>query len=84
MMALDKELRPDHRHPNSLQRGASSEGSLSPEGRYVYTLNKITHTNSGSLANIYKYLSYYRGGHRSRGGQGGQQAGYSHTWLHDH
>ncbi|KAI4880071.1 hypothetical protein NFI96_013379 [Prochilodus magdalenae] len=33
MMALDKELRPDHRHPNSLQRGASSEGSLSPEGR---------------------------------------------------
>ncbi|KAL7835041.1 hypothetical protein SRHO_G00292880 [Serrasalmus rhombeus] len=33
MMALDKELRPDHRHPNSLHRGASSEGSLSPEGR---------------------------------------------------
>lgn len=36
MMALDKELRPDHRHPNSLQRGASSEGSLSPDGRPLY------------------------------------------------
>lgn len=34
MMALDKELRPDHSHPQSLQRGASSEGSLSPDGRY--------------------------------------------------
>lgn len=33
MMALDKELRPDHRHPQSLRRGASSEGSLSPDGR---------------------------------------------------
>ncbi|XP_057677794.1 actin-binding protein WASF3 [Corythoichthys intestinalis] len=33
MMAFDKELRPDHRHPQTLRRGASSEGSLSPEGR---------------------------------------------------
>ncbi|XP_034033340.1 wiskott-Aldrich syndrome protein family member 3-like [Thalassophryne amazonica] len=33
MMAFDKELRPDHRHPPSLHRGASSEGSLSPDGR---------------------------------------------------
>ncbi|XP_034406495.1 wiskott-Aldrich syndrome protein family member 3 [Cyclopterus lumpus] len=33
MMAFDKELRPDHRHPQSLPRGASSEGSLSPDGR---------------------------------------------------
>ncbi|KAK2828579.1 hypothetical protein Q5P01_019613 [Channa striata] len=33
MMAIDKELRPDHRHPQTLQRGASSEGSLSPDGR---------------------------------------------------
>lgn len=33
MMAFDKELRPDHRHPQSLRRGASSEGSLSPDGR---------------------------------------------------
>ncbi|CAL8267499.1 unnamed protein product [Merluccius merluccius] len=31
MMAFDKELRPDHRHPHSLRRGASSEGSLSPD-----------------------------------------------------
>ncbi|XP_068457135.1 actin-binding protein WASF3 [Clinocottus analis] len=33
MMAFDKELRPDHRHPQSLRRGASSEGSLSPDSR---------------------------------------------------
>ncbi|KAM4726872.1 actin-binding protein WASF3 [Anableps anableps] len=33
MMAFDKELRPDHRHPKTLRRGASSEGSLSPDGR---------------------------------------------------
>lgn len=33
MMALDKELRPDHRHPQTLRRGASSEGSLSPDAR---------------------------------------------------
>ncbi|XP_043076096.1 wiskott-Aldrich syndrome protein family member 3 [Puntigrus tetrazona] len=33
MMAFDKELRPDHRHHHSLYRGASSEGSLSPDGR---------------------------------------------------
>ncbi|XP_047463120.1 wiskott-Aldrich syndrome protein family member 3 [Mugil cephalus] len=33
MMAFDKELRPDHRHPQILRRGASSEGSLSPDGR---------------------------------------------------
>ncbi|XP_026225880.1 wiskott-Aldrich syndrome protein family member 3-like [Anabas testudineus] len=33
MMAMDKELRPDHRHPQTLRRGTSSEGSLSPDGR---------------------------------------------------
>ncbi|CAK6953785.1 actin-binding protein WASF3-like [Scomber scombrus] len=33
MMAFDKELRPDHRHPQTLRRGGSSEGSLSPDGR---------------------------------------------------
>ncbi|XP_015248922.1 PREDICTED: wiskott-Aldrich syndrome protein family member 3-like [Cyprinodon variegatus] len=33
MMAFDKELRPDHHHPKTLRRGASSEGSLSPDGR---------------------------------------------------
>lgn len=36
MMAFDKELRPDHRHPQTLRRGASSEGSLSPDGRSVF------------------------------------------------
>ncbi|KAK0133692.1 Wiskott-Aldrich syndrome protein family member 3 [Merluccius polli] len=38
MMAFDKELRPDHRHPHSLRRGASSEGSLSPDGRHVFSI----------------------------------------------
>ncbi|XP_062262146.1 actin-binding protein WASF3-like isoform X1 [Platichthys flesus] len=33
-MAFDKELRPDHRHPQTLRRGPSSEGSLSPDGRH--------------------------------------------------
>lgn len=33
VMALDKDLRPDDRHPQSLHRGASSEGSLSPDRR---------------------------------------------------
>ncbi|KAM4619924.1 actin-binding protein WASF3-like [Polymixia lowei] len=33
MMAFDKELRPDHRHPHTLRRRASSEGSVSPESR---------------------------------------------------
>lgn len=38
MMAIDKELRPDHRHPQTLRRGTSSEGSLSPDGRLVLLL----------------------------------------------
>uniref|UniRef100_A0A8P4GDW7 Wiskott-Aldrich syndrome protein family member n=1 Tax=Dicentrarchus labrax TaxID=13489 RepID=A0A8P4GDW7_DICLA len=33
MLALDKELRPDHRHTIHRDRGASSEGSMSPENR---------------------------------------------------
>ncbi|KAM8898766.1 actin-binding protein WASF3-like [Spinachia spinachia] len=33
MMAFDKELRPDRRHPQRLRGAASSEGSLSPDGR---------------------------------------------------
>ncbi|KAM7397934.1 hypothetical protein PAMA_006008 [Pampus argenteus] len=33
IMAFDKELRPDHSHPQTLRRRASSEGSLSPDGR---------------------------------------------------
>lgn len=39
MMAFDKELRPDRRHPQSLRGGASSEGSLSPDGRSVLILS---------------------------------------------
>lgn len=36
MMAFDKELWPDHRHHHHpLHRVVSSEGSLSPEGRFV-------------------------------------------------
>ena len=38
MMALDKELRPDHRHTIHRDRGASSEGSMSPENRYNHRL----------------------------------------------
>lgn len=41
MMAFDKELRPDHRHPQTLRRGASSEGSLSPDGRLVLVLIEV-------------------------------------------
>ncbi|KAM3869205.1 actin-binding protein WASF3-like [Diretmus argenteus] len=33
VMAFDKELRPDHRHPHPLRGGGSSEGSLSPDSR---------------------------------------------------
>ncbi|XP_058483666.1 actin-binding protein WASF3 isoform X2 [Solea solea] len=33
MMSLDRELRPDHRHPQTLRRGASSESCLSPDAR---------------------------------------------------
>ncbi|XP_061659700.1 actin-binding protein WASF3-like [Syngnathoides biaculeatus] len=33
MMAFDKDFRPEHCHSQTLRRGASSEGSLSPEGR---------------------------------------------------
>ncbi|KAJ8390602.1 hypothetical protein AAFF_G00102080 [Aldrovandia affinis] len=33
MMAFDKELRPDNRHPHTLHRGMSSEGLLSLENR---------------------------------------------------
>uniref|UniRef100_A0A3B3CQV3 Wiskott-Aldrich syndrome protein family member n=1 Tax=Oryzias melastigma TaxID=30732 RepID=A0A3B3CQV3_ORYME len=40
IMAFDKELRPDHRHPQSLRRAASSEGSLSPDGRFVSQTKK--------------------------------------------
>lgn len=37
MMAYDKELRPDNRLSQSVYHGASSEGSLSPDTRSVYS-----------------------------------------------
>ncbi|XP_036377885.1 wiskott-Aldrich syndrome protein family member 3b [Megalops cyprinoides] len=57
MMAFDKELRPDHRHSHSLHRGASSEGSLSPDNRshssdhtdyYPATPNHTSHAHPHS------------------------------------
>nr|XP_020454454.1 wiskott-Aldrich syndrome protein family member 3-like isoform X2 [Monopterus albus] len=36
MMAFDKELHPDHLHPQILQRVASSAGPLSPDGSHDY------------------------------------------------
>lgn len=42
MMALDKELRPDHRHTIHRDRGASSEGSMSPENRCAASLHLFT------------------------------------------
>ncbi|CDQ94622.1 unnamed protein product [Oncorhynchus mykiss] len=45
MLALDKELRPDHHHTHSLHRGATCEGSLSPEMRpvQIHTVTYILH-----------------------------------------
>uniref|UniRef100_A0A4W6CSE3 Wiskott-Aldrich syndrome protein family member n=1 Tax=Lates calcarifer TaxID=8187 RepID=A0A4W6CSE3_LATCA len=42
MMAFDKELRPDHHHPQTLRRGASSEGSLSPDASIILFLSLST------------------------------------------
>uniref|UniRef100_A0A3B5BCB9 Wiskott-Aldrich syndrome protein family member n=1 Tax=Stegastes partitus TaxID=144197 RepID=A0A3B5BCB9_9TELE len=57
MMALDKELRPDHRHTIHRDRGASSEGSMSPENRYVlyfliFLTRHITCLHIGLVSNI--------------------------------
>lgn len=56
MMALDKELRPDHRHTIHRDRGASSEGSMSPENRghgldphhYPNSMNHAGHAHTYS------------------------------------
>uniref|UniRef100_A0A3B5LBK1 Wiskott-Aldrich syndrome protein family member n=1 Tax=Xiphophorus couchianus TaxID=32473 RepID=A0A3B5LBK1_9TELE len=45
IMAFDKELRPDHRHPKTLRRGASSEGSLSPDGRQGFPFPSFFQTS---------------------------------------
>ncbi|CAL8402431.1 unnamed protein product [Gadus morhua 'NCC'] len=56
MMALDKELRPDHRHTIHRDRGTSSEGSMSPENRalggepflYPNAMNHAAHAHTYS------------------------------------
>lgn len=41
MMAYDKELRPDNRLSQNVYHGASSEGSLSPDTRSVYSKTPV-------------------------------------------
>ncbi|KAK3509428.1 hypothetical protein QTP70_034183, partial [Hemibagrus guttatus] len=45
MMALDKELRPDHRNPHSAQQGALSDSSLSPEASRANCPNIPSHAH---------------------------------------
>ncbi|XP_062235957.1 wiskott-Aldrich syndrome protein family member 3b [Platichthys flesus] len=76
MMALDKELRPDHRHTIHRDRGASSEGSMSPENRghgadlhhYPNAMNHAghAHTYSGPPPSI--LAAQMAAGHAARGG----------------
>uniref|UniRef100_A0A3Q3KBV6 Wiskott-Aldrich syndrome protein family member n=1 Tax=Monopterus albus TaxID=43700 RepID=A0A3Q3KBV6_MONAL len=80
MLALDKELRPDHRHTIHRDRGASSESSVSPENRghgldqhhhYPNTMNHAghAHTYSGPPPSILAAQMATRGGgeHDNRG-----------------
>ncbi|XP_061777158.1 wiskott-Aldrich syndrome protein family member 3b isoform X1 [Nerophis ophidion] len=74
MMALDKELRPDHRHTIHRDRGASSEGSLSPENRvgdhYANALNHAghAHTYSGPPPSVLAaHMGHAPGAGRGRG-----------------
>ncbi|XP_061661833.1 wiskott-Aldrich syndrome protein family member 3b [Syngnathoides biaculeatus] len=76
MMALDKELRPDHRHTIHRDRGASSEGSMSPENRahgvdphhYPNSMNHggHAHTYSGPPPSV--LAAQMAAGHGPRGG----------------
>uniref|UniRef100_A0A8D0A1P1 Wiskott-Aldrich syndrome protein family member n=1 Tax=Sander lucioperca TaxID=283035 RepID=A0A8D0A1P1_SANLU len=76
MMALDKELRPDHRHTIHRDRGASSEGSMSPENRghgldqhhYPNIMNHAghAHTYSGPPPSV--LAAQMAAGHGPRGG----------------
>ncbi|KAM4718866.1 wiskott-Aldrich syndrome protein family member 3b [Anableps anableps] len=76
MMALDKELRPDHRHTIHRDRAASSEGSMSPENRghsvdqhhYPNSMNHAghAHTYSGPPPSI--LAAQMAAGHAPRGG----------------
>ncbi|KAM3860258.1 wiskott-Aldrich syndrome protein family member 3b [Diretmus argenteus] len=77
MMALDKELRPDHRHTIHRDRGASSEGSMSPENRghgpeqhhYPNAMNHAghAHTYSGPPPSI--LAAQMAAGHGGLGGE---------------
>ncbi|XP_060920289.1 wiskott-Aldrich syndrome protein family member 3b [Labrus mixtus] len=76
MLALDKELRPDHRHTIHRDRGASSEGSMSPENRghgpdqhhFPNSMNHAghAHTYSGPPPSI--LAAQMAAGHGPRGG----------------
>lgn len=77
MMALDKELRPDHRHTIHRDRGASSEGSMSPENRghgldhypYPSAMNHAghAHTYSGPPPSV--LAAQMAAGHGIHGGE---------------
>ncbi|XP_017273470.1 wiskott-Aldrich syndrome protein family member 3-like [Kryptolebias marmoratus] len=61
MMAFDKELRPDHHHPQTLRRGASSEGSLSPDGRPDLLDYPLPQVSAQAACNYAKSLDYVPG-----------------------
>ncbi|XP_034025063.1 wiskott-Aldrich syndrome protein family member 3b [Thalassophryne amazonica] len=75
MMALDKELRPDHRHTIHLDRGASSEGSMSPENRghgadqhhYPSSMNNAGHAHTYSGPPPSALAAQMTAGHATRG-----------------
>ncbi|XP_076027418.1 wiskott-Aldrich syndrome protein family member 3b [Genypterus blacodes] len=76
MMALDKELRPDHRHTIHRDRGASSEGSMSPENRghgpdphhYPNAMNHAGHAHTYSGPPPSALAAQMAAGHISRPG----------------
>ncbi|XP_077591748.1 wiskott-Aldrich syndrome protein family member 3b [Stigmatopora nigra] len=76
MMALDKELRPDHRHTIHRDRGASSEGSMSPENRahgmdlhhYPNAMNHAGHAHTYSGPPPSLLAAQMAAGHGPRGG----------------
>ncbi|KAF0028097.1 hypothetical protein F2P81_019184 [Scophthalmus maximus] len=75
MMALDKELRPDHRHTIHRDRGASSEGSMSPENRglgpeqhhYPSAMNHAGHAHTYSGPPPSALAAQMAAGHAARG-----------------
>lgn len=61
MMAYDKELRPDNRLSQSVYHGASSEGSLSPDTRSVYS-KAVCYTTVVCSAILSRIRWFYRMG----------------------